>query len=161
MDPSIDAIATELARLHRLRERNLAYYRDKVGIDPAGFPVLFRLLCDGPMRSGALAEAVHSDASTVSRQVAALVERGLIERAADPVDGRATVLTVTEAGRASAQEIRRRRHDNIAAVTSEWSDAERTEFARLLGRFVTDFERLKTARFDRIGGKDPVRESNS
>ncbi|MFF0541764.1 MarR family winged helix-turn-helix transcriptional regulator [Nocardia thailandica] len=161
MDRSIDAIATELVRLYRLRERNLAYYREKGGIDPAGFPVLFRLLCDGPMRSGALAEAVHSDASTVSRQVAALVERGLIERAADPADGRATVLTVTESGREVAEQIRRRRYESVAAVTGEWPETDRADFARLLARFVTDFERVKSVRLDRVSGKDPVRESNS
>ena len=43
----------------------------------------------------ALAAAVHSDPSTVSRQVAALVRAGLIERQADPEDGRASVLVPT------------------------------------------------------------------
>ena len=48
------------------------------------------------MRAGALAECMQSDPSTVSRQVAALVKDGLLERRADPADGRASLLVLTE-----------------------------------------------------------------
>ncbi|MBC7300147.1 MAG: MarR family transcriptional regulator [Nocardia sp.] len=139
-EPAIDAIAVQLVRLHRLRDRALAQIKDGSGIDPAGFIVLFRLVCDGPMRSGALAEAVHSDASTVSRQVAQLVERGLVVRTADPDDGRATVLEVTDHGRETAGRIRARRRQSIAIVTEEWSAEDRAHFASLLTRFVEDYD---------------------
>ena len=46
-----------------------------------------------------LAEAVHADPSTLSRQVSALAEQGLISREPDPADGRATLLAITAAGR--------------------------------------------------------------
>ncbi|MEV0061284.1 MarR family transcriptional regulator [Nocardia sp. NPDC050718] len=139
-EPSIDAIAVQLVRLHRLRDRTLAQIKDRSGIDPAGFVVLFRLVCDGPMRSGALAEAVHSDASTVSRQVAQLVERGLVRRVADPDDGRATVLEVTDQGREVAERIRTRRRESVAIVTEDWSGDDRATFAALLTRFVDDYD---------------------
>ncbi|MEU3015547.1 MarR family winged helix-turn-helix transcriptional regulator [Nocardia asteroides] len=139
-EPAIDAIAVQLVRLHRLRDRTLAQIKDRSGIDPAGFVVLFRLVCDGPMRSGALAEAVHSDASTVSRQVAQLVERGLVRRTADPDDGRATVLEATEHGRETAERIRTRRRESVAIVTEDWSDEDRASFAALLTRFVDDYD---------------------
>ncbi|MEV0079282.1 MarR family transcriptional regulator [Nocardia neocaledoniensis] len=139
-EPAIDTIAIQLVRLHRLRDRALAQIKDHSGIDPAGFVVLFRLVCDGPMRSGALAEAVHSDASTVSRQVAQLVERGLVRRTADPDDGRATVLEATDAGHETADRIRARRRDSIAVVTEDWSSEDRAAFAALLSRFVADYD---------------------
>ncbi len=139
-EPAIDVIATQLVRLHRLRDRALAQVKDRSGIDPAGFVVLFRLVCDGPMRSGALAEAVHSDASTVSRQVAQLVERGLVIRTADPDDGRATVLEVTTKGREVADRIRARRQESVAIVTEDWSAEDRASFAALLTRFVADYD---------------------
>ncbi|MEV0336720.1 MarR family transcriptional regulator [Nocardia sp. NPDC050717] len=144
-EPAIDAIAIQLVRLHRLRDRALAQIKDHSGIDPAGFVVLFRLVCDGPMRSGALAEAVHSDASTVSRQVAQLVERGLVRRTADPDDGRATVLEATEAGRETADRIRARRRESIAVVTEDWSSEDRAAFAALLTRFVADYDAARPA----------------
>ncbi|MFC4124312.1 MarR family winged helix-turn-helix transcriptional regulator [Nocardia rhizosphaerae] len=139
-EPAIDAIAVQLVRLHRLRDRAMAQVKDRSGIDPAGFVVLFRLVCDGPMRSGALAEAVHSDASTVSRQVAQLVDRELVRRVADPDDGRATVLEVTEAGREAADRIRTKRRESVALITDDWSSADRATFATLLTRFVDDYD---------------------
>ncbi|MFC6010105.1 MarR family winged helix-turn-helix transcriptional regulator [Nocardia lasii] len=148
-DPAIDAIATQLVRLHRLRDRAMAQIKDQSGIDPAGFVVLFRLVCDGPMRSGALAEAVHSDASTVSRQVAILVERGLVLRVADPDDGRATVLEVTDAGRKAAERIRARRQESITIITEDWAEADRADFARLLTRFVTDYDAARQVLLNR------------
>ncbi|MFE3546616.1 MarR family winged helix-turn-helix transcriptional regulator [Nocardia sp. NPDC059177] len=148
-EPAIGVIATQLVRLHRLRDRALAQAKDQSGLDPAGFVVLFRLTCDGPMRSGALADAVHSDASTVSRQVAQLVERGLVVRTADPDDGRATVLEVTPKGREAAERIRTRRQQNIALVTADWTAEELESFAALLTRFVADYDRARPALLSR------------
>ncbi|MFD0361847.1 MarR family winged helix-turn-helix transcriptional regulator [Nocardia sp. GCM10030253] len=142
-EQSVDTIAIQLTRLQRIRDRVAAQLRTKDGVETAAFAILFRLLCDGPMRSGALAEAVHSDASTVSRQVAQLVERKLIERQADRSDGRATVLVVTEHGRAVAEQIRRRRHENLTRVMSAWTPEDRAAFAGLLRQFVDDFEHAK------------------
>ncbi|MFI7664518.1 MarR family winged helix-turn-helix transcriptional regulator [Nocardia sp. NPDC049526] len=142
---SVDAIAMQLTRLQRIRERTAAQMRSKDGVDPAAFAVLFRLLCDGPMRSGELAEAVHSDASTVSRHVAHLVERHLVERQADRNDGRATVLVVTERGRETAERIRRRKRENLTRVMAAWTPQDRAAFAGLLRQFVDDFERAKPA----------------
>lgn len=140
---SIDVIAIQLTRLQRIRERTAAQLRMKDGVDPAAFAILFRLLCDGPMRSGALADAVHSDASTISRHVAHLVERHLVERQADRLDGRATVLVVTERGREVAEQVRRRRHENLTRVMAAWTPQDRATFAGLLRQFVDDFERAK------------------
>ncbi|MFQ6394612.1 MarR family winged helix-turn-helix transcriptional regulator [Nocardia sp. KC 131] len=142
-EQSVDTIAIQLTRLQRHRDRVAAQLRTRDGVDPAAFAILFRLLCDGPMRSGALADAVHSDASTVSRQVAQLVERKLVERQADPSDGRATVLVVTEHGRAVAEQIRRRKRENLTRVTAAWTPQDRAAFARLLTQFVDDFEQAK------------------
>ncbi|WP_410874460.1 MarR family winged helix-turn-helix transcriptional regulator [Nocardia sp. A7] len=145
IEQAIDIIASQLVRLHRLRDRSLAQMNDASGIDPAGFIVLFRLVCDGAMRSGALAEAVHSDASTVSRQVAQLVGRGLVVRTADPDDGRATVLQATDEGRDVAARIRARRQEAVTIITEHWSAADRASFAGLLTRFVTDYDHARPA----------------
>ncbi len=55
------------------------------------------------LRMGELADRLLLDDSTTTRVVTSLVERGLIERSRDPIDGRAFVLTVTGAG----EELRR------------------------------------------------------
>jgi DNA-binding MarR family transcriptional regulator len=46
--------------------------------------------------------------------LSALQDRGLIERSADPADGRRVVLTMTDGGRSALQNRRRARVDQLA-----------------------------------------------
>lgn len=94
----------------------------------------------GSMRAGELAETIHSDPSTVSRQVAALVKEGLLERRADPVDGRASLLVLTKKAEAVLAEHDRIRLDYFARVVADWSAEDLATFAALLARFTTDYE---------------------
>jgi DNA-binding MarR family transcriptional regulator len=137
-----DRIGSELVRLVRLLERAYAQHHAEHpdGVDRATYVLLVHLIKGGPRRSSALAEAVHSDPSTVSRQAAQLVRLGLVERVADPVDGRASLLVATEEGRRVFAENRRQRNERIAAMTAHWSESDRRTFATLLARFADDFE---------------------
>ncbi len=103
--------------------------------------LLKALATDGPMRAGALAESVHSDPSTVSRQVAALVKDGLVERRADPEDGRASLLVVTPKADAVLAEHNEIRLAHFGRMLSGWSERDLRRFAGLLGRFTDDFNR--------------------
>ncbi|MBF6150141.1 MarR family winged helix-turn-helix transcriptional regulator [Nocardia nova] len=143
----IDQIAQQLIRLGRIRERTNAQVAaaSHGDIDLSAYRIIFRLLCDGPMRSGSLAEAMYSDASTISRQVAALVKRGLLRREADPSDGRASVLIVTDAGKEMAAHLRVRRNEMIGRILTDWNDPDRELFAVLLHRFVDDYEAARPA----------------
>jgi DNA-binding MarR family transcriptional regulator len=108
--------------------------------------VLLRSLAlDGPMRSSTLAETVQSDPSTVSRQVAALVRDGLIERQADPVDGRASLLVLSEAGRVVVAEHDRRRVAHFDRMVADWTTDELSQFAKLLARFADGYEHVNNA----------------
>lgn len=142
-----DLIGQQLIRLGRIRERTNAQVAaaSHGEIDLSAYRIIFHLLADGPMRSGALAEALYSDASTISRQVAGLVKRGLVRREADPNDGRASVLIVTEDGREMATQLRARRNDMIARILTDWNQADREQFATLLHRFVDDYESARPA----------------
>ncbi|MEV6095877.1 MarR family winged helix-turn-helix transcriptional regulator [Nocardia sp. NPDC051981] len=144
-DGLVDAIAYEIARLTKLRDRTNAQVASMTQgeIEPAAFSILFQLIHDGPKRSGALAEALYSDASTISRQVASLVKRGLIERRADPADGRVSVLDVTDTGRTVAAQIRARRNDSLRQMLVGWDPDERETFAALLRRFVDGYEETR------------------
>src|SRR4029450_7120861 len=59
--------------------------RQHPAVDPSHYPVLFCLSGD-PQRVSAVAESIHSDVSTVSRQVSHLVQHGLLEKIGDPDD---------------------------------------------------------------------------
>lgn len=108
--------------------------------------VLLRALAnDGPMRAGALAERVESDPSTVSRQVAALVRDGFLERQADPEDGRAALLVLTAKADVVLREQNDRRLQHFAAMLDDWDSADLRAFAELLDRFTKDYDEASAA----------------
>ena len=137
-----DDVSAQLIRLVRLMDRRQAQYQAEHpdAVERATYYLLVHLVKGGPQRASALAESVHSDPSTISRQVAHLVRLGLVERTADPEDGRATLLTATDEGRRVFEENRRMRIERFAEMLSDWSVADRRTFAELLGRFTTAFE---------------------
>jgi DNA-binding MarR family transcriptional regulator len=138
-----DAVGSQLIRLVRLIERKQVQYQAEHpdAVERATYHLLVHLVKDGPRRAGSLADAVHSDPSTISRQIGHLVRLGLVERTADPVDGRATLLAATEEGRRVFEENRRIRNERIAEMLESWSDDDRRALSELLTRFTSDFER--------------------
>jgi DNA-binding MarR family transcriptional regulator len=111
----------------------------------AAHVLLFPLTRLGPLRQGALAELVHADPSTVSRHVTLLVERGLVRRVADELDGRASRLVVTPAGGAVLETMRQERDGLLDQVTAAWTPVDLETFTGLLHRFVQDLtEHLPT-----------------
>jgi DNA-binding MarR family transcriptional regulator len=145
-----DEVGGQLIRLLRLMDRRQAQYQAEHpdAVERATYFLLVHLVKGGPQRAGALAEAVHSDPSTISRQVAQLVRLGLVERTADPEDGRATLLAATEEGKRVFEENRRVRIERIAEMLDDWSVEDRRKFVELLGRYTTAFENAPIRRPD-------------
>ena len=137
-----DDVGSQLIRIVRLVERVQTQYHAEHpdAVDRATYLLLVHLVKDGARRAGALAETVHLDPSTVSRQVAQLVRLGLVERVADPADGRATLLVATDEGHRVFDENRQLRNRRIAALMADWSADDRRALARLLTRFTEAFE---------------------
>jgi DNA-binding MarR family transcriptional regulator len=67
-------------------------------VGPGGISVLVVLDTRGPLRIGALAEAIAVTAPSMTRIVNALESEGLVVREPDPGDGRAQVVAMTPAG---------------------------------------------------------------
>ena len=114
-------------------------------VESATHSLLHILQSEGPMRASALAASVHADLSTVSRQVTALVGRGLLERRADQRDGRACVLAVTDAGRAAIAEHEQGRQAFFDEVLTGWSADELRQFAQQTERFTAAYDRVHAA----------------
>src|SRR5580693_8519582 len=77
---------------------------------------LGRLERNGPATSSDLARADRISPQSMGVTVAALEERGLIERSRDPLDGRRVVLSITEAGRQVVNDKRGARTALMAAA---------------------------------------------
>jgi DNA-binding MarR family transcriptional regulator len=104
-------------------------------MDRAAYLLLNRLDHEGPMGVKALAEAMGIDSSTVTRQVAPLVDTGLVKRTSHPEDGRAVVLQLSPRGKARLDEVRASRREWMDQVTDGWDEEERQAFTRLLTKF--------------------------
>lgn len=112
----------------------------------ADFMVLVRLGGRECTRSRDLAKAEGLDPSTMSRRLASLTERGYIERASDPQDGRAQILALTDAGREAVSLERSRRVTLVTDALVDWPDDDRAELARLLSRLTDTIETQRQAR---------------
>ena len=127
-------------RLVRLIGAIKSQTRAPYGIEWSAYAVLFHLVTEGPQRVKALAERMHADPSTVSRQAGALVDLGLVMRDADPADGRAALLTATPSGHALYEAMRTQRAQQFELVLAEWSPQDKHTLATLLARLNTDLE---------------------
>jgi len=111
-------------------------------VDSTHYPVLFRLMQE-PQRVSSLADCIHSDVSTVSRQVSHLVQHGLVEKIEDPRDGRAQVLSLTGEGRTLIEQVTRDRGSWFAVLLADWSDEDASTLLALMQRFADDVEAFK------------------
>jgi len=136
-------LADELMRFFRLGARAKGMLNLKggdLGAEFSALMLLFPLRFLGPMRVTDLAEAKQADPSTVSRQAAQLVKAGLARREADPEDGRASRLAITDAGLDACRKLHDAREAFLAEVLSSWP-ADRVEaFVELFTEFNTAVE---------------------
>ena len=103
-------------------------------LDGAAYGLLVLLDDAGPLRASDVVARLGLDKSTVSRQVAALVDLGLVDRAADPGDGRAQVLSTSVEGHRRLSEVRDARRARWVADLSDWATHDVATLAELLGR---------------------------
>lgn len=108
--------------------------RTEGAVSRPDYVVLTRLAARECTRSRDLAHAEGLDPSTMSRRIASLAERGLVDRHPDPADRRAQVLSLTPAGQRAVTDERARRVALVTDALAGWDDADRAELARLLGR---------------------------
>jgi DNA-binding MarR family transcriptional regulator len=71
---------------------------------------------EGPARVTTLAVAAGIGQPAMTELVHRLVRQGLVTRVEDPEDGRAALITITNAGRALLDDQRRNRHDRLAEL---------------------------------------------
>jgi DNA-binding MarR family transcriptional regulator len=103
-------------------------------LDGASYGLLALLQDAGPLRASDLVARLGLDKSTVSRQVTGLAALGMLDRTADPEDGRAQVLTLSTEGAARLARIRDARRARWERDLSDWPDSDVATLGELLGR---------------------------
>lgn len=114
-------------------------------VETSAYPVLFSV-STGPLRVSAIAERIHSDVSTVSRQVSHLVQVGILEKVTDPGDGRAQNIALAPAGKQLLEDIHESRGRMFATLMSDWTTQDAQDFDRALRRLHGDLTRTFTSR---------------
>lgn len=116
-----------LVRIHRqLRSRSINE------VTPSQASALARIEQIGPSRLGVLADAEGTTAATMCRVVDSLEQRGLITRVADPLDGRASHVQLSDEGGALLSDLRAHSTEVLRSALAELSGAERTSIAQAI-----------------------------
>jgi DNA-binding MarR family transcriptional regulator len=100
-------LASQL-RLSVFRASRTLRRESQAGISPSMLAALSTIDRHGPITAGDVAQHEQVRKPTVTRILAGLVDEGLIERTADPLDRRVAWVQLTPAGRALMRNVRRR-----------------------------------------------------
>lgn len=128
-DDTTTAVRLRLAlvRLTRaLRQGNTA------GLSPSQLSALTTIDEFGPLRLSALALIESVGAPVATRVVASLEELGLVSRTDDPLDRRATLVTLSSEGRATIHELWKVRTLGLSSRLDALSPRERAELEAAL-----------------------------
>lgn len=133
----VERIELQLALLARALEA--AQKKRVYPLERAHYLLIDLIERTGPLPVGELARQLLLDDSTVTRQIGAMAELGLIKRTASREDRRIAVIDVTAKARSLAAETRSRRRGRIDVLLQDWSEDERLSFAHMIERLNAGF----------------------
>src|ERR1700722_2778501 len=115
--PGSQGEASDAVRLAMAVSRLRSRIRIEAGLGSTGIPisqlaVLGRIIDEGPTTAAALAAGARATPEAIAPSLATLKERRVVEKQADPSDGRKSLVTATAAGG--------ERMDGIDASRDEW-----------------------------------------
>jgi DNA-binding MarR family transcriptional regulator len=102
----------------------------QTGLSPSLLMALASIDRDGPLTPSELAARERIQRPTVTRILARLEEAGLVRRASDPADGRSSLVSATDAGRALLAESRTRKDAFLSARLDALDAEDRATLAR-------------------------------
>lgn len=121
-----------------------AVHARAAAVDPSlgrvAYGVLELVNAEGPARQAELCCRLEADKGAVSRGVQQLLDLGLVERVADPDDGRSHRVAVSNLGRQRLEAVAELRRTAYAERLSGWSDAGMEAFIALMTRYNDDLE---------------------
>src|SRR3984957_19491834 len=139
----LGTVELELLKLVRQLDtfgRKSSLYRE---VDRAGYLALRTLDSLGPSCINGLAQELHLDSSTVTRQVSALESGGFVTRQVDPNDGRSWLIDLSPRGRTAMRTVERGRRQAIDSMLEGWQSEEVHDLARTIAK-------LNLALFDSV-----------
>jgi DNA-binding MarR family transcriptional regulator len=143
-DLNVEAIGitARLARLNALVVARQVEVLERFGLRGGEFAVLATLtrLSGEDVSQRRLATELGLSAGTISLRVDRLVGRGLVERQADPEDGRGALIELTPRGHELFEACVPEHLARAQALVAGLAEDEREELGRLLGKLLYTFE---------------------
>jgi len=130
-------LRTAIVRIARRLRQEAA--TESSGLTPTSVAALATIERHGPLTPSEIAEIERVKRPTITRTLGCLEREGLIERAADPADGRSSLVSVNRAGR---ERLRRLRGRKNAYLARRMRDLDAEEVATL-ERAAAILERLR------------------
>ncbi|WP_252275074.1 MarR family transcriptional regulator [Nocardioides sp. LMS-CY] len=126
-------VGVMIGRIRRLlRERARTVHEE---LQSSTYLLLSWLDTRGPLRASEISETFGIDKGAISRQVQHLIELGLVDRAPDPDDGRATLLSASETARTRLVAVKEASRLWLDQRLGDLPDEDLAEFVGLLGRY--------------------------
>lgn len=139
---SVSALAQDLRSLVGKLKRRLREQTQVGDLTPSQVSVLLRLERDGPATASSLARAEGMRPQSIGPVIASLENAGWVHGTPDPVDGRQTILSLTDACRQWVEEGRAARQDWLArTLQARLSAQDQDQLAKaleLMKRLVDD-----------------------
>lgn len=133
---AVDSVLQAVMTIGRLMRQRVP----SDSLEPGAFVFLKHVQANGSPRLTELATYAGLDVSTVSRHVTHLHRQGLLDRAADPADKRASRVTLSALGEQRLQDAVARRRALLAHALDGWDPTDIDHLDRLLNRFVSGIE---------------------
>lgn len=132
------------AHLHQPQLHNRVLEDAGVSLDAALARLLIGIDRHGPVGIVEIAERSGRDHTTVSRQVAKLVELGLIERKASEEDRRISLAAATTKGARVANALRAAHMRLVMPLLDGWSARDLADATRLMRRLADDIAQVRS-----------------
>ncbi|MER5437958.1 MarR family transcriptional regulator [Streptomyces sp. NPDC002790] len=138
--PPSERVAADLATVVGRLSRRLRTASPDSLLTPTQRTVLARLESDGPDTTAGLARGEYVRPQSMRLTLGALEEQGFVSREPDPNDGRQSVVSITDSGRATLDAVRAAKHGWLTQALTEELDADErrtlAEATALLERLV-------------------------
>jgi MarR family 2-MHQ and catechol resistance regulon transcriptional repressor len=121
-----------LMKAYRALERHASRSVDAAHVGLSDFATLELLLHKGPQRVNEIGRRIQLTSGSITTAVDRMEARGLVRRAADPGDRRASVVELTARGRTLIVEVFRAHKAAMDLAADDLSDTERATLIGLL-----------------------------
>jgi DNA-binding MarR family transcriptional regulator len=143
-EDALRSVERELALLFRRARARAAELAREVHpeLEGGAYPLLAYIEAEGRVRLTDIGVHFGLGKPTVSRQIKALEELGLVARESDPQDGRVSLVSLTDEGARRYLRARDARRSRFRSLLATWEPTDVRDFARLLHCFNEVNEKL-------------------